>query len=145
MTPEPPRKCATRACDIPDDILHALSHGEIQSATLVECLTLNQATLARLGFPGLSSAALNAIDAACALGVLKRMARIGDVLLSGLGTAGIAQCSANGADTVRGWACFMIGARSGWMSHPNWRPSDLWLTTHTLACANGRGWPCARI
>ncbi len=113
MTPATPRKGAARACDIPEDILHALSHGEMQSATLVEGMALDQATLARAVFPGLSTAALNAIDAACELGVLKRMARIGDVLLSELGTAGIAQCSANGADTVRGWACFMIGARPG--------------------------------
>jgi len=113
VTPASARKGATRASDIPDHILQALSRGEMQSATLAECMALDQATLVRVVFPGLSSPASKAIDAACQLGVLKRMARIGEVLLNELGMPGIAQCSAHGADTVRGWACFMVGAQSG--------------------------------
>lgn len=113
MTRASVRKGATRAADIPAHILVSLSRGEMQSANLAECMALNQATLARVVFPGLSSPALKAIDAACQLGVLKRMARIGEVLLNELGAAGIAQCSSHGADTVRGWACFMVGAQTG--------------------------------
>lgn len=104
------RKGSTRAVDIPADVLQALSRGEMQSATLAECLALNQATLARTVFPGLPTPALKAIDAACESGVLKRMTRIGSVLLDNMGEAGIAQCVSHGSDTVRGWACFMIGA-----------------------------------
>lgn len=113
MTPTSARKGATRASDIPKDILEALSRGEIESATLAECMALNQATLIRAVFPKLSPPALEAVDAACELGVLKRMARIGEVLLNELGAAGIAHCRSHGADTVRGWACFMVGAQSG--------------------------------
>lgn len=109
----PPRKGATRAADISADVLQALSRGETQSATLAECLALDQAMLARTVFAGLSPQALKAVDAACELGVLKRMARIGAVLLDEMGETGIAQCRSHGADTVRGWACFMIGAQSG--------------------------------
>lgn len=105
------RKGATRAADIPAAVLQALSRGELQSATLAECLALDQATLARAVFPGLSAPALKAIDAACELGILKRMTRIGALLLEEVGEAGIAQCGSHGADTVRAWACFMIGAR----------------------------------
>lgn len=105
------RKGATRTADIPADVLQALSRGEIQSATLAECLVLNQATLTRAVFPGLSASALKTVDAACELSVLKRMARIGAVLLDEMGEAGIAQCCSHGADTVRGWACFMVGAQ----------------------------------
>jgi 3-methyladenine DNA glycosylase AlkC len=106
-----PRKDATRATDIPADVLQAMSRGQMQTATLAECLALDQAHLARAVFPGLSPAALKGVDAACQFGILKRMACIGAVLLDELGIAGIAQCSAHGADTVRGWACFMIGAQ----------------------------------
>jgi 3-methyladenine DNA glycosylase AlkC len=106
-----PRKGATRAADIPADVLQAMLRGEMQTATLAECLALDQARLMRAVFPNLSSAALEEVDAACRLGILKRMARIGAVLLDELGTAGVGQCSAHGTDTVRGWACFMIGAR----------------------------------
>lgn len=107
----PARKGAIRAADIPADVLHALSRGQMQSATLAECLALDQAMLVRTVFPGLSASALKAVDTACALGVLKCMARIGAVLLDELGTDGIAQCQSHAADTVRGWACFMIGAQ----------------------------------
>ena len=113
MTPASVRKGANRASDIPENILKSLSCGEVQSATLAECIAVNQAKLMRAVFHGLSSPALKAIDAACELGVLKRMARIGEVLLDELGAAGIAKCSSHGADTVRGWACFMVGAQSG--------------------------------
>jgi 3-methyladenine DNA glycosylase AlkC len=105
------RKGATRAADIPAEVLQALSRGQMQSATLAECLALDQAALARAVFPKLSPRALKAVDAACELGVLKRMSGIGAALLGELGEAGIAACQAHGADTVRGWACFMIGAQ----------------------------------
>ena len=105
------RKGASRVSDIPADVLQALSRGQMQSATLTECLALDQAMLVRTVFPGLSASALKAVNVACALGVLKRMACIGAVLLDELGTDGIAQCQSHAADTVRGWACFMIGAQ----------------------------------
>ena len=105
------RKGATRATDIPADVLQALSRGEMQSATLAECMALNQAQLMRVVFPGLSLKALKEVDSACELGVLKRMGRIGAVLLDALGTDGIEACRTHSVDTVRGWACFMIGAQ----------------------------------
>lgn len=104
------RKGATRASDIPADVLRALSHGEIQCATLAECMALDQATLVRAVFPDLSAPTRQAVDAACKLGVLKRMTHIGAILLDALGETGIAQCQVHDADMVRGWACFMIGA-----------------------------------
>ncbi|MEB2399842.1 MAG: DNA alkylation repair protein [Alcaligenaceae bacterium] len=107
------RKGATRASAIPSDVLQALSSGAMQSATLAECLALDQARLMRAVFPGLSPQALKEVDSACELGILKRMSRIGAVLLDALGAGGIETCRAHSADTVRGWACFMIGAQPG--------------------------------
>jgi 3-methyladenine DNA glycosylase AlkC len=111
MSPSAPRKGSTRVADIPTDVLQALSRGEMQSATLAECLALNQATLTREVFPDLSGSVLNAVDTACELGILERMTGIGTALLDELGEPGIAQCRSHSADTVRGWACFMIGAQ----------------------------------
>jgi 3-methyladenine DNA glycosylase AlkC len=111
MSATAPRKGSVRVADIPADVLQALSRGEVQSATLAECLALNQATLTREVFPNLSGPVLNAVDTACELGILKRMTGIGKVLLDELGEPGIAQCRSHRADTVRGWACFMIGAQ----------------------------------
>lgn len=105
------RKGATRAADIPRDVLYALSRGELQCATLAECLAVDQAVLVRTIFPTLSAPALNAIDAACQMGVLKRMVRIGSVLLENLGVEGLVQCQTHRSDMVRGWACFMLGAK----------------------------------
>lgn len=80
------RKGATRTVDIPRDVLHAISHGELQCATLAECLAVDQAVLAGTIFPALEAHALNTINEACQLGVLKRMLHIGAVLLDALGT-----------------------------------------------------------
>lgn len=112
MTSDSSRKGATRIADIPADVLQALSRGEIQSATLTECLALDQALLLRTVFPNLTRKSLKAADAACELGILKRMATIGAILLDELGVSGIEQCRIHDADTVRGWACFMIGAQT---------------------------------
>jgi 3-methyladenine DNA glycosylase AlkC len=108
-----PRKGASRAADIPADVLQALSRGEIATATLTECTALDQAQLLRTVFPGLSAQTLQQADAACTLGILGRMGRIGELLLNALGAEGIAQCRNHPADTVRGWACFMVGAQPG--------------------------------
>ena len=108
-----PRKGALRAADIPADVLQALSLGQLASANLTECLALDQAQLARAAFPGLPAAVLKEVDAASRLGILKRMGRMGHVLLAALGANAIAACQAHPADTVRGWACFMIGAQPG--------------------------------
>lgn len=111
MSAPSPRKGANRAADIPADVLDALSRGALQSATLAEGLALDQARLLRTVFPRLSPQALAHTDAACQLGILKRMAGIGAVLFDELGPAGITQCQAHASDTVRGWACFMVGAQ----------------------------------
>jgi 3-methyladenine DNA glycosylase AlkC len=107
------RKGATRAADIPADVLQALSHGKIQAATLAEGIALDQKQLIRAVFPDLPQPVLQDIDAACELGILKRMGRIGAVLLDTLGTEGIETCQVHESDTVRGWACFMVGAQVG--------------------------------
>jgi 3-methyladenine DNA glycosylase AlkC len=111
MTLKTARKGASRTADITPEVLAALSRGEMQSATLTECLAVDQALLARMVFPELAAQALDEIDAACTLGILKRMGRIGAILYASLGCEGIAYCQSHPADMVRGWACFMIGTK----------------------------------
>lgn len=109
MSAPAPRKGATRAAAIPAHVLDTLSCGRAQSATLAEVLALDQARLLRTVFPQLSPHALAKADTACQLGILKRMAGVSAALLDELGSRGIAHCQAHASDTVRGWACFMIG------------------------------------
>ncbi len=45
-----PRKGAIPAADIPSHVLDALSRGELQTATLAECLALDQTLLLRTLF-----------------------------------------------------------------------------------------------
>lgn len=112
MTSTPARKGFTRVADIPEEILHDLSYGKIPSATLAECLALNQSLLIHTVFPNLSLASLKAVDETNKLGILKRMESIGTILLNELGIKSIEQCQAHISDTVRGWACFMISAQT---------------------------------
>jgi len=107
------RKGAGRTADIPAEVLAALSQGEIASANLVELLALDQARLVRGVFPDLSPQALHAVEAACQLGIVKRMMAMAALLWAESGEAGVARCRAHVADTVRGWACFMIGVQPG--------------------------------
>ena len=109
----PPRKGATRASDIPAEVLQALSRGTLPTATLAEGLALDQGLLLRTVFPELPPAALRAADAVCQKGIAQRMAGLGALLWQELGPAGLARCQAHSADTVRGWACFMVGAQPG--------------------------------
>ena len=105
------RKGATRIADISDDILQALSQGKLQSANLTEVLAIDQIALLQSVFPELSDKSLQAAGVFAAQGIVKRMAGIAQLLLDAFGEQGIARCMAHSADTVRGWACFMLGAR----------------------------------
>ena len=106
-----PRKGARRAADLPPETLAALNEGHIASATLPEILAIDQARLLRAAFPGLPAAIDEQARAACQLGIAARMARMGALLLQALGFGAVSACQAHASDTVRGWACFAIGAQ----------------------------------
>lgn len=105
----PPRKGATRIADIPPDVLAALERGELATATLTEGLAIDQARLLRTVFPDLHAAHSAAVEAAAALGILKRMAAMGALLAAAWGRAGVERCLPHVSDTVRGWGCFVVG------------------------------------
>src|SRR5262245_41868800 len=105
------RKGASRAKDIPPHVLEALECGEMQTATLAECLALDQFRLLRAVFPELETEIFAEAKAAKELGIVKRMARMGEILLSKLGAKAFEHCQSHTSDTVRSWACFMVGAQ----------------------------------
>lgn len=102
---------ASRVADISSPVLEALSDGRLATATLAEGLALDQRRLLCKVFPDLSTTAWETADRVCQLGILKRMSGIGSLLLTELGNQGIDHCRRHPADTVRGWACFMLGAQ----------------------------------
>ncbi|MDO4683594.1 MAG: DNA alkylation repair protein [Lautropia sp.] len=107
-----PRKGATRASDIPPELLEALSRGEAESVTLTEALAVDQYRLLTTVFPQLDARVLAQAREVCQQGVLKRMTGIGALLWQVLREEGFHRCVRHGSDTVRGWACFMVGAMS---------------------------------
>ena len=107
------RKGARRGADIPAELLQALSLGQAQSATLVEGLAVDQAQLLGAVFPALPARARAAAAEVCERGILQRMHGMGRLLFDALGSAGMVACSVHPSDTVRGWACFMVGADPG--------------------------------
>ncbi|MEG0003127.1 DNA alkylation repair protein [Comamonas sp.] len=113
MTAPAQRKGARRGADIPAELLQALSQGRAQSATLVEGLAVDQAQLLGAVFPALPAAVMAAAGAVCERGILQRMNGIGGLLFDALGSEAMVVCSGHPSDTVRGWACFIVGADPG--------------------------------
>lgn len=113
----PSRKTYTKASDIPADILLALSKGEIPAATLSESLAIDQRILVAVVFPELDEQGAQQIETLVQLGILKRMKGVGEWLLETYGELAWERCVNHPADVVRGWACFMVGAR-GMLSVP---------------------------
>lgn len=111
--PKAARKGATRTADISPALLDALSCGQGESATLTEALAVDQYRLLVAVFPQLDARVLDEARAISQQGILKRMTGMGALLWAALGEEGIGPCSRHPSDTVRGWACFMLGAQPG--------------------------------
>lgn len=96
--------------------LALLNSGAIESAHLTECFAIDFATLLQATLPKISTDTLAAVECEAQTGISKRMALVGNLLL---GTSNqkeslklILKLQKHPSDTVRGWACFMIGALS---------------------------------
>src|SRR3546814_15972816 len=64
----------------------------------------------RAAAPQAGREAIERMQAQAALGISKRMALAAELLVEALGADCDAQLAAHASDTVRGWACFVIGA-----------------------------------
>lgn len=95
------------------DILSGLEAGTRESRTLAEALNVDFARLLSSAVPQAGVDAARVLQAAAGEGVVRRMALAGAVLLDRLGPGAVPQLVRHPSDTVRGWACYMIGGMPG--------------------------------
>jgi 3-methyladenine DNA glycosylase AlkC len=89
----------------------SLDQGTAESRTLADCLAVDQTRLIREALPDAGESALRTVDAAAGSGILRRMQVMGTVLSARYGLdEGLDRCGGHASDTVRGWACFIVGA-----------------------------------
>ena len=91
--------------------LAELNAGRIEAAILAECLAVDFGVLMTSVFPELSEDIVNRMQAAKDEGILKRMGLAGQLLWKVWGADGLARLQDHPSDTVRGWGCFLVGAR----------------------------------
>lgn len=97
----------------------ALNAGEVAATTLAECLAVDFAILMRSVFPDAGGQVLQAMDAAAALGISRRMALAAELIIGRYGPEVIRHLADHPSDTVRGWACFAVG-RTAPADHDLW-------------------------
>lgn len=104
-----PRKGYVRVADIPPEVLAGLNAGTLPTATLAEGLAIDFAVLLRAAVPDIPADSIRLMSESASLGVTRRMELAGGLLLQHLSLDGLPRVAAHPSDTVRGWACYMIG------------------------------------
>ena len=92
--------------------LRALNSGRVATTHLAECLAVDFGELLRCVAPSLEPAALQRMCDAAGKGITQRMA-LAARLLHEAGQGDPARWQAHVSDTVRGWACYLIGSDAG--------------------------------
>jgi len=100
------RKGYSRRADIPADLLERLNAGALETATLAEGLAIDFVQLMYHTVPAVADSAASQINPYD--GITKRMAVAGELLLEHLGSEGYHALVCHSADTVRGWAAYML-------------------------------------
>lgn len=90
--------------------LAELNCGRAQARTLSEALVIDQGLLLASVLPELPVSIQQAVCEAASLGILKKMTLIGGLLSDHYGGQVPDVVLHNPSDTVRGWACFMVGS-----------------------------------
>lgn len=98
--------------EIDETHLKDLNAGAAQARTLAEALAIDHTLLFRAVFPDADDELLAEVAEAQKLGILKRMTRIGTALATRLDPSELGRVAGHPSDTVRGWACFFLSARS---------------------------------
>ncbi|KOE97547.1 DNA alkylation repair protein [Stenotrophomonas geniculata] len=89
--------------------LHALNTGSVAATHLAECLAVDFAALLQVVAPALAPEALQRMQDASGKGITLRMA-LAAQLLREAGQGDPVQWQDHASDTVRGWACYLIGS-----------------------------------
>ena len=104
-----PRKGAARRADIPPDVLAQLNAGTIAAANLAEGLAIDFAALLQAAVPDMPAGSVEIVRGMAGQGVTRRMETVGALLLQHLGLDGLPRVATHPSDTVRGWACYVVG------------------------------------
>ncbi len=120
----PRRTGAVRIADVPPDILAALNAGELETATLAECLAIDQMQLVRHVFPTLQlerriAALESELQQHSKLTAMRATRIIAADLASVVSPdrrprSTWTRLRGHPSDTVRGWAAFVIGLQPDW-------------------------------
>ncbi|KAG1539060.1 hypothetical protein G6F50_014567 [Rhizopus delemar] len=94
---------------IPAQRLHALNTGRVPATHLAECLAVDFVALLQVVAPVLAPEVLQRMRDASGKGITLRMA-LAAQLLREAGQGAPALWQHHNSDTVRGWACFLVGA-----------------------------------
>lgn len=105
------RKGARSRAEIPADVLAGLNAGTLETRTLAEGLAVDFAALLRAAVPEADAADAARLDPS--VGVTRRMAAAGEIVLSRLGPAGFDRLAGHRSDTVRGWAAYLLAGVPG--------------------------------
>lgn len=90
-----------------------LNAGRAETTHLAECLAVDFATLMRTALPDMGEDAVATLESEAATGILRRMSLAARLIGDRLGSTAPERLRHHPSDTVRGWACFMIGAAEG--------------------------------
>lgn len=99
-----------RVADIEPARLALLNAGAVEAATLTECLAVDFAALMGAVLPELGEDAATVMQQAAGEGISRRMALAARLIHQRRGLAALSELRDHVSDTVRGWACFTIGA-----------------------------------
>ncbi len=91
--------------------LAAQNAGHMETSNLAELLKIDFASLLRATLPVHADHLGAEVDAFSKLGISARMSAMGSLLLQTLTTDEIDALGRHRSDTVRGWACFVIGTQ----------------------------------
>lgn len=95
-----------------DERRAAIDVGAIETRNLAEILAIDFDTLLRQVVPADAGLDDDHVIRLAALGISARMAGIRQILLERLGPQAVGSLGRHPSDTVRGWACFMVGAQT---------------------------------
>ncbi len=109
MPIDPDRTGPSRPSDVEPEVRESLSRGEIASVNLAESLAVEFHVLLFHACPSIGEPAIERMAGAAGEGITKRMRLAAELLLGRFGPGVIDDLAGHASDTVRGWACTMIG------------------------------------
>lgn len=98
-----------RVVDIEPARLSLLNAGTVEATNLTECLAVDFAELMRASLPDIGEEAITLMRAQAGTGISGRMALAARLIKERQALAALDGLRRHSSDTVRGWACFMIG------------------------------------